>query len=99
VDRVRKEQSQRNRIEALGQQRQDTSAEPGEMVAASLDAERISRALLQLPPDQREVIELAFLDGHAHGAIAEQLGIPLGTVKGRVRGGLKRLRGIIGETP
>jgi DNA-directed RNA polymerase specialized sigma24 family protein len=37
------------------------------------------------------VIRLAFLDGQTHGAIAEQLGLPLGTVKGRVRGGLNRL--------
>ncbi|NNM26535.1 MAG: sigma-70 family RNA polymerase sigma factor [Phycisphaerales bacterium] len=97
VDRVRKEQSQRNRIDDLGRQPHDVGVEPGDSVVASLDAERITRALDGLPDDQRVVIELAFLEGHAHGTIAEMLDLPLGTVKGRVRGGLKRLRSLIGD--
>lgn len=99
VDRVRHEQSQRNRIESLRQQPADSVSDPAAMVVSSLDTERVERALAQLPDDQREVITLAFLEGLAHGAIAEQLGLPLGTVKGRARGGLKRLRGLIGEMP
>ncbi len=97
VDRVRHEQSQRNRIEALGHQPADTVTDPGTSVVAQLDAERVARALAQLPDDQREVITLAFIDGLPHSAIAEQLGLPLGTVKGRARGGLKRMRSLIGE--
>ena len=92
VDRVRREQSQRNRIEALGQQRTDEDPGVGDEVVASVEAERVRLAIAALPDDQREVIHLAFIDGHAHGAISDLLDIPLGTVKGRVRGGLKRLR-------
>ena len=99
VDRVRHEQSQRNRIDALRQQPSDTTTDPAVSVVSSLDTERVERALAQLPDEQREVITLAFIEGLAHGAIAEQLGLPLGTVKGRARGGLKRLRSLIGETP
>jgi len=96
VDRVRHEQSQRNRAEALRQQPADSVIDPAVTVVSALDTERVEQALAQLPDDQREVITLAFLHGMAHGAIAEQLGLPLGTVKGRARGGLKRLRDLIG---
>jgi RNA polymerase sigma-70 factor (ECF subfamily) len=97
VDRVRREQSQRNRIESLQLQRNDERGVLEDEVVTALDDERVRRALAALPEDQREVITLAFIDGLAHGAIAEQLGLPLGTVKGRARGGLKRLRGLLGE--
>lgn len=99
VDRVRHEQSQRRRVRALGQHAPDTVNDPEVTVVQSLDDERVSAALAQLPDEQREVITLAFLEGMAHGAIAERLDLPLGTVKGRARGGLKRLRSLIGKEP
>ena len=95
VDRVRREQSQRNRMAELQQQPAEVPQEPDAIVASSLEATAVSAAVAQLPTDQRHVIELAFIEGLTHGAIAERLGLPLGTVKGRVRGGLKRLRSIV----
>jgi RNA polymerase sigma-70 factor (ECF subfamily) len=56
------------------------------------DAARLRLALDHLPCEQRDVIELAFLSGLTHGEIAARIGAPLGTVKGRVRLGLRRLR-------
>ena len=97
VDRVRHEQSQRNRIDSLGQQPAVTVTDPVAAVVSSIDSERVNQALEQLPDDQRAVITLAFLEGLPHAAIAERLDLPLGTVKGRARGGLKRLRSLIGE--
>jgi RNA polymerase sigma-70 factor (ECF subfamily) len=91
VDRVRREQSQRNRIDHLGRRRQDEEPLTDDTIVSSMEAERVTRALRELPSDQRQIIELAFIHGHSHSAIAEQLGLSLGTVKGRVRGGLRRL--------
>jgi RNA polymerase sigma-70 factor, ECF subfamily len=99
IDRVRKEQSQRNRISELAQRRPDVEALTDDTVVSSIEAERVSRALSELPTDQREIIELAFIEGLSHSAIAERLGLPLGTVKGRVRGGLQRLSGRLGGDP
>jgi RNA polymerase sigma-70 factor (ECF subfamily) len=92
VDRVRREQSQRNRVEALAGQRDDVSTEPGQAVIDDMQAGAVRDALLQLPVDQRDVLVLSFLEGLPHGEIADRLELPLGTVKGRVRGGLKKLR-------
>lgn len=92
VDRVRREQSQRNRVEALAGQRGESSVEPGQTVVDEMEAGAVRDVLLQLPLDQREVLVLSFLEGMAHGEIADRLELPLGTVKGRVRGGLKKLR-------
>ncbi len=96
VDRVRAEQSQRNRIERASQRRPDDVENTDVSVIASLDVERVQRALAELPDDQRVVIEMAFIDGDSHSEIAERLDLPLGTVKGRVRGGLKKLGGRLG---
>jgi RNA polymerase sigma-70 factor (ECF subfamily) len=56
------------------------------------DAHRVRSALLELPTDQRRVIELAYFGGFTHTQIAELLGLPPGTVKGRMRLGLTKLR-------
>jgi RNA polymerase sigma-70 factor (ECF subfamily) len=61
-------------------------------VAANAEARRLHRALQSLPPSQRHALELSFFGGLSHGEIAARTGVPLGTVKGRVRLGLRRLR-------
>jgi RNA polymerase sigma-70 factor (ECF subfamily) len=64
---------------------------PGQAVS-NLDAESARKALNSLPPEQKEVIELAYFKGLSHSEIATQLAAPIGTVKGRIRLGLDRLR-------
>jgi RNA polymerase sigma-70 factor, ECF subfamily len=56
------------------------------------DAHRVRSALLGLPSDQRQVIELAYFGGFSHSEIADMLELPAGTVKGRMRLGLSKLR-------
>lgn len=55
-------------------------------------------ALDTLPPEQREVLALAYFKGYSHREIAELLGIPLGTVKTRVRLAMQKLRLVLSET-
>ena len=52
----------------------------------------------ELPADQREVLQLAFFQEKAHGEVAKELGIPLGTVKSRIRLALKKIRSELGES-
>ena len=57
----------------------------------------IRGALEELPPDQRQVIELAYFGGFSHSQIATMLELPAGTVKGRMRLGLTKLRLALGD--
>ncbi len=61
------------------------------------DARLVRTAVNGLPPDQRQVIELAYFGGFSHAQIAEALGLPAGTVKGRMRLALSKLRIALGE--
>lgn len=61
------------------------------------DARRVRSALDELPSDQRRVIELAYFGGFSHSQISEMLELPAGTVKGRMRLGLAKLRLSLGE--
>jgi RNA polymerase sigma-70 factor, ECF subfamily len=62
------------------------------------ESRRVRSALDELPADQRQVIELAYFGGLSHSQIAEMLELPPGTVKGRMRLGLTKMRSALGET-
>jgi RNA polymerase sigma-70 factor, ECF subfamily len=61
------------------------------------EARRVRGALTELPADQRQVIELAYFGGLTHSQIADVLELPPGTVKGRMRLGLTKMRSALGE--
>lgn len=58
---------------------------------------RLRGALQELPTEQAEVIALAYFGGFTHSEIAEMLSMPLGTVKGRMRLGLEKIRAMLAE--
>lgn len=62
------------------------------------EARHVRAALGELPADQRQVIELAYFGGFTHSQIAEMLKLPAGTVKGRMRLGLTKMRLALGDT-
>ena len=83
----------------------DDAVLEGQAAAELTDSEAIRRetsrrvrgALVGLPNEQSEVIGLAYFGGFTHSEIAEMLGMPLGTVKGRMRLGLQKLRNQLTE--
>jgi RNA polymerase sigma-70 factor (ECF subfamily) len=73
-------------------ERMESPSRTAEEVERRDEAHRVRGALDLLPGDQRRVIELAYFGGFSHSEIAELLGLPAGTVKGRMRLGLSKLR-------
>ena len=74
----------------------DPEATPEEEAAAASRDGRLREALAALPSDQMDVVRLSFYAGLSHGEIAEQLGLPLGTIKSRLRLSFNRLRAELG---
>jgi len=72
----------------------DESPAAADLVVAAETSGEVATALAELPPPQREVILLAYFHGLSHSEIAERLDVPLGTVKGRARLALDRLRAL-----
>ena len=70
----------------------DDPEPPDESIDAARRAERVREALDALPEEQVELIRMAFYSGISHSAIAEQTGLPLGTVKSRLRLAFSKLR-------
>src|SRR5215204_2249960 len=71
------------------------TSQPSEAFAESWrnsQREQVRAALRTLPPEQLKVLELPYFSRYTHVEIAELLGLPLGTVKGRMRLGLKKIR-------
>ena len=80
-------------FERLPEDPSDTWSE----VSNTLDGELLKRCLKLIPEDQRIAIELAYFEGYTQREISELKGIPLGTVKGRIRIGMAKLRKILQE--
>jgi len=68
---------------------------PGEQVSDADTAATVRAAVRRLPPDQRQVVELAYFGGLSYRDVARQMGIPEGTAKSRVRLALARLETLL----
>ena len=85
---------ERRRASDEGIEERFEARERTEVEAARREEASTIRGMLQtLPDEQSRVIELAYFGGFTHSEIAEMLGAPIGTVKGRMRLGLEKLRG------
>jgi RNA polymerase sigma-70 factor (ECF subfamily) len=96
VDRVRTVTAVRMRDQryAVSSRVRDVDA-VWDSVASHCEAAAVRDALGQLTACQREALVLAYFGGHTHTQIATLLGLPVGTVKTRIRGGLTRLRNAV----
>lgn len=98
IDALRREQRGGPRDDDTDlEQYVDDSPPPDSRLAAAQYEQRVRTAMAQLSDDQMRVVELSFFEEKAHAEIAEQLQIPLGTVKSRLRLAMARLRTLLGD--
>jgi RNA polymerase sigma-70 factor (ECF subfamily) len=96
IDRLRSHANMPNFVPLdVVQQRESDAPGTWTQVWASLSGDVVRRALEQLPAEQKKSIELAFFSGYTHVEIAGLMGVPLGTVKGRMRIGLQKLKSML----
>ena len=98
VDRVRSETAGSRREQKAAPDLALHDDDLAEVVAATLDHQRVRRCLDGLTELQRESIKLAYYSGYTYPQVAQLLGVALGTVKTRIRDGLIRMRDCIEVT-
>jgi RNA polymerase sigma-70 factor (ECF subfamily) len=103
VDLVRREQRLRARTEKAANLEPPADEDPADAVVEAgylaVRRKEVREALTTLPDPQRQVLEMAYLDGKTQVQIADELAIPLGTVKTRTLAALRKLRVALLETP
>lgn len=98
VDLLRSDSARKGReereVRAAAEAGYDLEREVWDMAVA----EQVREAVMGLPSDERRPIELAYFGGRTYREVAAELGAPEGTVKSRIRSGLKRMRAVLAET-
>jgi RNA polymerase sigma-70 factor, ECF subfamily len=97
VDVVRSEAARRAREEREARQAPTVSDDVEVHARRSATAEELGAAVASLPVEERRAIEMAYLDGHTYREVARLLDQPEGTVKSRIRTGLRHLRESLGR--
>jgi RNA polymerase sigma factor (sigma-70 family) len=96
VDTVRREERLRRRTERAANLEpsadEDVAEEVVEEAWVAYRRKEVHKALAELPADQRRVLEMAYFGGMTQASIAQELGIPLGTVKTRTLAAMQKLR-------
>jgi RNA polymerase sigma-70 factor (ECF subfamily) len=91
IDRIRRQGVFQELPDSYEQTESDEAA-PDEAASLNERQARVRDALDALPPEQREMVELSFIEGLSHSEIAERTGLALGTVKSRLRLAYQKLR-------
>jgi RNA polymerase sigma-70 factor, ECF subfamily len=93
IDQIRSQASRRRTQEKF--EASAPRSQPSEAFAETIrnsQRDQVREALNTLPPEQLKILELAYFSGYTHVEISDLLRLPLGTVKGRMRLGLKKIR-------
>ncbi|MGB0717029.1 MAG: RNA polymerase sigma factor [Phycisphaerae bacterium] len=97
IDRKRKMQRRHGHMQEFAASLPESMESPvADQAEISDEADRVRRVLDQLRDEEKQAIRLSVCEGLSHSAIAEQLKLPLGTVKSHVRRGLTRVRELLG---
>lgn len=96
IDRLRREFAWQELPDGYDQIASE-DALPDETVSSNEEQAKVRGALSALPDDQREAVILAYVDGLSHSEIAERLGLPLGTIKSRIRLAYQKIRDAVGD--
>jgi RNA polymerase sigma-70 factor (ECF subfamily) len=97
VDLIRSEQSRRQREVKESRQRAEAGYDIEHEVWDLAVAEHVREALVDLPEEERRAIELAYFQGHTYREVATILDEPEGTVKSRIRTGMRRMRRVLAD--
>lgn len=92
IDRLRRETGWQELTEEHAASIPSDETAPDDNVSQRQRQARVQAVLGELPPDQLEAVTLAFIDGLSHSEISERLGLPLGTVKSRIRLAYQKVR-------
>ncbi len=96
IDRLRGTAGRARQDAPLDEVDRVVSAEdPWREVSTTIQRDVLKSGLATLPEAQRETIELAYFGGYTQNEIAQRMAVPLGTVKGRMRIGLQKLRSVL----
>lgn len=99
IDRIRSAQASRNRDTRIGiRDYEPVYDNVADTVEVRVDHEKVAAAMVRLSDTQRQAVRLAYYGGLSHSEIAEKVGVPIGTVKTRLRDGMIRLRNELGVT-
>ena len=97
IDALRRDQRGARVLGAVEQEPTDDAASPLDNLASADASARVRQALVGLSQEQRQVVALSFFESRAHPEIAAVLGIPLGTVKSRLRLAMQHLRNTLDD--
>lgn len=92
IDRLRRQTNWQELTDEHAASIPSEESPPDDNVSLRQRQVRVQAVLGDLPPDQLEAVTLAFIDGLSHSEIAEKLGLPLGTVKSRIRLAYQKVR-------